>query len=402
MKRLLLFAMAIIFAMQLSAQTNNVVVGDSTSSTTSSYLPSYMNYCNSFSESLYPASSLSPGLIMSISYYVSSGSYNEGTFKIYMKEVDNTSISSFIVGSDFQEVYSGPCTWTSGRNTFELTTPFVYTGAGNLLVAVIRDGNTWGSYPSFRQASSVGTSVYDYDDSEEYFITTNPSYTYTSSNIPVTMFEMAPLEGFCYPPTSIVASDITTDGVLISWEAMDESSTTFGLAYKTETEEEWTVASENITDLSYELTGLDSYTRYQIKLWTICDESNSPERMINILTLPTPDNYLEIPYEQNFDDLEDLSSLELWTVDNNGSNHWYLGSIGARANAEDEEGEVSGNGLYISNDQGASNSYSHAAQSSHLSALINVEEGSYYGIEFDYKAVAELGYDDVKVSLYPL
>ena len=402
MKRLLLFAMAIIFAMQLSAQTNNVVVGDSTSSTTSYYLPSYMNYCNSFSESLYPASSLSPGLIMSMSYYVSSGSYNEGTLKIYMKEVDNTSINSFQVGTDFTEVYSGPCTWTSGRNTFELTTPFVYTGAGNLLVAVIRDGNTWGNYPYFRQASSIGTSVYDYDDSEEYFITTNPSYTYTSSNIPVTMFEMAPLEGFCYPPTSIVASDITTDGVLISWEAMDESSTTFGLAYKTLEEEEWNVASENITDLSYELTGLDSYTRYQIKLWTICDESNSPERMINILTLPTEDNYLEIPYEQNFDDLEDLSSLELWTVNNNGSNHWYLGPIGARANAEDGEGEVSGNGLYISNDQGASNSYSHAAQSSHLSALINVEEGSYYGIEFDYRAVGELSYDDVRVSLYPL
>lgn len=62
MKRLLLFAMAIIFAMQLSAQTT-FVVGDTTTSTTSNYYPIYWYYGASFSESIYPASELAPGLI---------------------------------------------------------------------------------------------------------------------------------------------------------------------------------------------------------------------------------------------------------------------------------------------------------------------------------------------------
>ncbi len=55
MKKLLLFAMAIIFAMQLSAQTT-IIVGDTNTATTSTYVPMYMLYENSFTESLYPSS----------------------------------------------------------------------------------------------------------------------------------------------------------------------------------------------------------------------------------------------------------------------------------------------------------------------------------------------------------
>ncbi|MBQ5876183.1 MAG: fibronectin type III domain-containing protein, partial [Treponema sp.] len=399
MKRLLLFAMAIIFAMQLSAQSFTVVVGDSTTSTTNSYVPLYTTYENSFTESLYPASELMPGTITSISYYQSSSGYNNGTIKIYMKEVDQSSITSFVVGSDFTEVYTGPANIVSGRNTYELTTPFIYTGGGNLLVAVIRDGTSWGGSVSWKKAT-VGSAVYDYDDNEEYFITTVPSGTSTVTGAPVVKFEMESLgDDFCYPPQNLSYSGLEQTGVTINWEAMNENNTTFGLAYKTVDEEEWTTASENITDLSYTLTGLDSYAHYQVKVWTVCDAETSGERSIDFWTLPTEDQMIPIPYEQNFDDLEDLSSWELWTVTQSGTTQWYLGALGAHA----EEGEE-GQGLYISNDNGVTNAYNPDGDAcvAHLSTLINLEDDTYYGVEFDYKAVGELGYDEVVVSLFPL
>ena len=399
MKRLLLFAMAIIFAMQLSAQSFTVVVGDSTTSTTDSYVPLYTTYENSFTESLYPASELMPGTITSISYYQSSSGYNNGTIKIYMKEVDQSSITSFVVGSDFTEVYTGPANIVSGRNTYELTTPFIYTGGGNLLVAVIRDGTSWGGSVSWKKAT-VGSAVYDYDDNEEYFITTVPSGTSTVTGAPVVKFEMESLgDDFCYPPQNLSYSGLEQTGVTINWEAMNENNTTFGLAYKIVDEEEWTTASESITDLSYTLTGLDSYAHYQVKVWTVCDAENSGERSIDFWTLPTEDQMITIPYEQNFDDLEDLSSWELWTVTQSGTTQWYLGALGAHA----EEGEE-GQGLYISNDNGVTNAYNPDGDAcvAHLSTLINLEDDTYYGVEFDYKAVGELGYDEVVVSLFPL
>lgn len=185
MKKLLLFAMAIIFAMQLSAQTTSVIVGDSTTSTASSYVPMYMNYENSFTESLYPATELLPGTISSISYYVSENAYSNGTMTIYMKEVTNASLESFVVGSDFTEVYSGPANFVPGCNTFALTTPFNYTGVGNLLVAVIRDGTSFSTPPYFRH-TPISSSVYDYSDISEFAITSQPGSSYTNTSIPVT------------------------------------------------------------------------------------------------------------------------------------------------------------------------------------------------------------------------
>ncbi|MEE0982540.1 MAG: fibronectin type III domain-containing protein, partial [Bacteroidales bacterium] len=402
MKRLLLFAMAIIFAMQLSAQTMFHVVGDTTTSTTSYYVPAYTNWKNSFTEALYPASELVPGMITSISYYNSGNAYNNGIIKIYMKVVDQSSITSFVVGSDFTEVYSGPANFVLGRNTYELTTPFAYTGVGNLLVAFIRDGTEYGSYPSWKK-TTVGSSIYAYSDTQEYFITTAISGT-TMTGVPVTMFGMESLgDDFCYPPMNLSCSGLEQTGATISWETMSETNTTFGLAYRMVGEEEWTTESENINDLSYTLSGLDVYTQYEVKVWTVCDEENSSESLISFWTLPSAEQLIEIPYEQNFDELESLENWDLWTVSGTGANQWYLGPLGS--NEAVEEGETPmGQGLYISNDNGVTNAYDPDGDAAvaHLATLINIEDDTYYGVEFDYKAVGELCCDGVVVSLFPL
>ncbi len=130
MKKLLSFAMAIIFAMQLWAQTT-VIVGDTTATTQDKYLPANTYYKNSYSQSLYPTEQIQPGLITSISYYHNAAAYNVGTVSIYMKEATETSLTSTFLPTDgFIEVYSGALNLVNGWVTYELTTPFVYTGGG--------------------------------------------------------------------------------------------------------------------------------------------------------------------------------------------------------------------------------------------------------------------------------
>ena len=394
MKRLLLFAMAIIFAMQLSAQTA-VVVGDTNSSSTSSYMPAACYYKNSIAQSIYPAESLTTGLITHLSYYHNNSAFNSGTLKIYMKEVSESTLSSFDVSEGFVEVYSGPVNFPNGRCDFQLTTPFPYTGVGNLLITVIRDGNDYSNGHYFKTTS--GSSRYDYSDDEEYFINQTPSSSSGSSAVPVIRLEISPLEGFCFPVTNVAATEIDETSATITWSVSDESASTFGIAYKKLTEEEWTIPNENITDFSYTLTGLDSYTKYQFKVWTICDENTSSESMGQFLTLPSADDFLELPYSENFDELEDLASWELWTVDNIGVNKWYLGSLGSNPNTEE-----SVNGLYVSDDNGASVSYSHNASVAYVYSLINIEEDNYYGIEFDFKQRGENAWDEISVALFPI
>ena len=382
MKRLLLFAMAIIFAMQLSAQTT-IIVGDTNTTATSGSVPMECYYQNSYSQSIYPAANLEPGQITSISYYHTASAYDNGIVKIYMKEVTESSITTFLPGTDFVQVFEGPINLVNGVVTYLFTNPFEYTGEGNLLVAVIRDGTAYEYGHTFKIAQGIGSSVYRRSDTEEYNINTTLAPLSTESYVPVTKFDMIPIGAeFCYPPVNISVTEQTTDGATISWEAADESATTFGLAYKSATDEEWTVADENITDLTYTLSGLESLVEYEVKVYTVCSESNSIELSTSFTTLPSEDNFITLPFEESFDDLENLT---LWTITNPNTNKWYVGPLGQNTtNAE------AGNGLYISNDEGVSNAYTNNATSvAHASVLINIEENTLYGISFDYKSVGE-------------
>ncbi len=383
MKKLLLFAMAIIFAMQLSAQTT-IIVGDTNTATTSTNIPMYCYYQNSYSQSIYPATSLEPGQITSISYYHTYTPYNNGIIKIYMKEVTDATLTNYLPGTDFVQVYEGPINLINGVVTYLFTAPFEYTGEGNLLVAVIRDGTAYENNHTFKIAQGIGSSVYQRSDTDEYNINTPPTpYSPAESSVPVTKFDMIPIGAeFCYPPVNISVTNQTTDGATISWEASDESATTFGVAYKAPTDEEWAVADENITDLTYTLSGLESNVEYEVKVYTVCSESNSTEISTVFTTLPSEDNFITLPFEEGFDDLDNLT---LWTITNPNTNKWYIGPLGQ--NTTDAE---SGNGLYISNDEGVSNAYTNDATSvAHASVLITIEENTFYAVSFDYKSVGE-------------
>lgn len=141
-----------LFAVGLSAQPTVVTVGDETS-TDGNYGPIYSYYENSFSEVVYLSSELQPGIITSISYhYVAGDPLLDPAPTIYMAEVSRT---SFAHSSDWEtatmtQVYAGgSVTYNSGWVTINLTTPFVYNGTGNLVVAYNSQRGNWYNYRVF-------------------------------------------------------------------------------------------------------------------------------------------------------------------------------------------------------------------------------------------------------------
>ena len=158
MKKLLsLIATAVLFAVGLSAQETIVTVGDE-NSTEVDYGPIKSYDRNSFSEVVYLSSELQPGIITSISYhYVAGDPLLDPAPTIYMAEVSRT---SFANSSDWEtatmtQVYAGgSVTYNSGWVTINLTTPFVYNGTGNLVVAYNSQRPNYSGYKYFTQTST--------------------------------------------------------------------------------------------------------------------------------------------------------------------------------------------------------------------------------------------------------
>ena len=406
-KFLSLIVMAIAFAIQLPAQTT-VTVGNE-NSMDSDYGPIHSNWEKSFSEVIYLASELQPGVITSISYqYAESSPLNDPSPIIYMAEVSRSSFSS---STDYEtnnltQVYSGAAvTYNQGWVTITLTTPFTYTGSGNLLVGYLsnRTGYTYGLY--FTQtATSDYMMVMNYRDVTD-ISASNPGDGNNDRYMkrPNTRFTFDPMpEGFCYPASGAIAQDVLADQATIVWSRTDPSTAAFGLDYKLSSEEEWTTASTSITDTFYTLTALTSLSNYDFRVYAICSEENSGYSSGTFLTPPTENDCLPIPSTETFDDSENMTT---WITMSNSPNNWYIGT--AENSSTDEEGTpLPGGSLYISSDNGTSAAYNNGATTNaYAYAYLSLQEGTNYGVQFDWKGGNDIAgttiYDYVKVYLVP-
>ena len=406
-KFLSLIVMAIAFAIQLPAQTT-VTVGNE-NSMDSDYGPIHSNWEKSFSEVIYLASELQPGVITSISYqYAAESPLNDPSPIIYMAEVSRSSFASptDYVTNNLTQVYSGAAvTYNQGWVTITLTTPFTYTGSGNLLVGYLsnRSGYTYGLY--FTQtATSDYMMVMNYRDVTD-ISASNPGDGNNDRYMkrPNTRFTFDPMpEGFCYPAAGAIAQDVLADQATIVWSRTDPSTAAFGLDYKLSSEEEWTTASTSITDTFYTLTALTSLSNYDFRVYAICSEGNSGYSSGTFLTPPTENDCLPIPSTETFDDSENMTT---WITMSNSPNNWYIGT--AENSSTDEEGTpLPGGSLYISSDNGTSASYNNGATTNaYAYAYLSLQEGTNYGVQFDWKGGNDIAgttiYDYVKVYLVP-
>ena len=157
------------------------------------YVPVYGYYADAYlkAEFVMPAAGLvemTGSTINSMKFYATTPASEAwtSTFRVFMKEVENTAIDDFSGTDGATVVYEGLLDGTEGEMTIDFSTPYHYNG-GNLLVGVYNI--TKGNYKSVTWAgvTATGASVqgYDYNSLE--------AVTATQRNfIPKTTFGFTP------------------------------------------------------------------------------------------------------------------------------------------------------------------------------------------------------------------
>ena len=173
-------------------ETVEVTIGDPTSTTSSSYLPTYSLYEYSLTQQIYTADEIGVGgTINSLTMWLQNTSSYARNLNFYLKE---TGTSAF-AGGDWVSMSSsdlvGSITLANGISSFtettiNLSTPFSYTGNGNLVLCVQDVTGSWssGAYGN-TLAANGNQALYAYRDGTVYDPTTPgvTGYTLTSKNV---------------------------------------------------------------------------------------------------------------------------------------------------------------------------------------------------------------------------
>ena len=174
-------------------ETVEVTIGDPTSTSSSSYLPTYSLYNYSLTQQIYTADEIgTAGTINTLTMWLKNTSSYARNLNFYMKEVTE---SAFADGNAWVSMSSsnlvGSMTLANGisdftETTINLSTPFSYTGNGNLVLCVQDVTGSWssGAYGNTMTASG-NQALYAYRDASVYDIA-NPGvsgYTLTSKNV---------------------------------------------------------------------------------------------------------------------------------------------------------------------------------------------------------------------------
>ena len=391
MKRFLLFAMAMAFAIQLSAQEETTYAVGEYGTGTSYSVPANNYFCYSYTQSIYPLDSLQPGLIMAISYkYAHTAPVTINPTTIYMAEVARSSFGStndYEPLNNLTEVFSGTVTFSQGWVRIDLDEPFNYTGEGNLLVAYLNGKGSYEDQSYVFNTFPITSASIDFYADEPPISPSQPSGSRNVNNfVPNTKFHMLP-EGsqFCFRPLNVTVSDISSTSAEITWSANANTlASEYGVSYKEEGTEQWIELSA-VSGTSVNLTDLAPYTRYEVKVWSVCPDGNSEEVIRSFCTYPDESMIQTIPHYEDFDNFEEEL---VWDIHNGmGMNQWYCGTVVNNTMTEDGVLTESGRAMYISNDDGMTNSFLNTSSSiSYFSTFIEFgENDNGFNLNFDRK-----------------
>ena len=353
MKKLLFMLLAMALSLtQMEAQSVTVAVGD-TNSTITDYAPVGYFWNYSYSQAIYLSTELQPGMITAISYqYDGSVDVSDPASQIYLAEVEMSSFTSegdWVAGSALTQVFSGTVSYSQGWVTINLTTPFVYLGTGNLLIAYLSNGSRAIEMSEFKQTATTDSRLLTYqDDYAPISIIDLPDaeYTFIEEYVPNIRFEIIPFgSDFCYPPTNLAASNISSDGAEVSWEN-EESNFEYQYKLSSEDWESENVVSGITTSASIFLNDLSSSTKYDFRVKTICSGDENESNWVICSFKTACDHVIEFPWFEGFEsdwNTQDLMSGTIaapycWLNVNGGdpyfkwetSSTYYEGNTAAR------------------------------------------------------------------------
>ena len=176
---------------------------------------------------------------------------------------------------------------------------------------------------------------------------------------------------------------------LLNWEVPEDVTDGWTLAYGEGTSvNEETATMVNIpagTELPYEISGLTPGTTYTFKVQYSCGGSWTQPVILYV-----PTEIATIPFACDFEEETERAS---WIIANSThSNKWYIGT----------ETDSTNNKLYVSNDNGATCSYSTSGVNVvYAYRYIQFDESAVgYKIDFDWQGGGESSFDFVKVGLF--
>lgn len=371
MKKSLFLLLSLFFVLQSWAQ-QSLIVADGTA--TNPYLPvyGYNMDLNQHNQIIYPASevsTISGALIVKISFHASLlADENWGNASCVVSlgtPMDSNFAAAVLDTTALTQVYSGSMSVINGVMEFTFDTPYLYQG-GNLLVDIVTTSN--GEYENvlFLGIPSTNAGVYfvEYYSPELAQYLPKATIQYVTATTPYVVTNQA---------TSISDQSATLHGSFYNL-----TTTNYGFEYMLSSSTNWTTASTvaaTTNPMSETVTFLLSNTSYKYRAFAHDGTSNIYGSEVNFTTTPVPDT---LPYFCNF---EDTIQNATWMLQNGTEpNQWFIGAPGANG--------VSGNGLYISNDNGLTASYDSTAASTVMATkYIQFNGAAEFALSFDWLAM---------------
>lgn len=377
-----IFLLFTLFALLIGTSptwADEITVCDGTA--TSQYVPVYGYYADTngqMDEFIIPAerlTSITGKSISQLSFYLNSSASDiwGATYEVFLKEVSESAFSTTTYSgkTGATVVYTGNLNATGATMKIEFEDEYAYEG-GNLLIGVYMTtkGSNCPSATFFGEESEGGSLWKSYSTSKANFI---PKTTIVYGAPSITK------------PKNVTASAVKSSTATISWTA-GSSETSWEISYGTDSTEPAEEGSyTSVSSTSYNLTELNPETGYYFFVRAIDGDNHSKWASVNFTTTPVA-----------------TSADEGYTDDFETANNWTLVN-GTLTNAW-AWGEATNNGgskaLYISNDGGTTNAYSHTATFVFAKKLFSFEGGT-YNFAYDWNCKGEGNYDYMRVSLVP-
>ena len=302
------------------AQTT-VTIGNLENAENDSYLPMNSLYEYSYTQQIYTADEIGmAGTITSITLWLyGNANLYEMPFDIYIVETDKDafeSTSDWVTVTTADIVYSGSITvhnTEAEAYTFELSTPFVYSGTGNLVICFDNNTGQWKSGLNgkvFTATDNITRAIYarrdgtDYDPTGMSGITANG----TTAKRNVITLDITPSGTVCEKPETLVASEVTTNSATLTWTG---GSGTYNVEYKKSADTDWTNVTTSTTETTTTLTDLEGNTAYEARVRSVCDsKATSGWKTVSFTT----ENPCATPTNLQISNITTTSATVTWTA----------------------------------------------------------------------------------------
>lgn len=276
------------FLSQFFATHAQIQIGSGTN--TGQNVPINITRNYSYSQSIYLNSEINTtGTITTIQWYYTGTSALPGSqgLIVYMgttTKTNFTSIADWIPSAQLTQVYTGGITTnaTPGWKTITLSTPFVYSGTNNLVIAVNETlPNNDGATERFRATQTNAIRSIDCFNTSTAINIASPPTTGTSITLSsfVPNIKLGGLSQTCWTPINITYTDLSQTAVNISWENQGTISPANGYSIYVKTENSVpeptdtpTFTSANTTFL---VTGLLPDTQYFVFIRANCSSTET-------------------------------------------------------------------------------------------------------------------------------